>query len=44
MPEPVKLAEVIDEILKSLTAVNESLERMAEQDKAFTAELENLTK
>lgn len=44
MPEPVKVAEVIDDILKSLTAINESLARMAEEDKAFTAELEKLTK
>lgn len=44
MPEPVKLNDLIEDILKSLTEVNESLARMAEQDKAFTAELENLTK
>jgi hypothetical protein len=44
MSEPVKLSEVIEGILKNLTEVNESLARMAEQDKELTAELEKLTK
>ena len=44
MSEPVKLSEVVESILKSLTEVNESLARMAEQEKDFTAELEKLTK
>ena len=44
MPEPVKLAEVIEDILKSLTEMNASLDRMVEQEKAFTEELRDLTK
>jgi hypothetical protein len=44
MPEPVKLNALIEDILKSLTEVNESLVRMAEQDKAITEEVERLTK
>ena len=42
MPEPVKLAEVIEGILNSLTEMNASLDRMVEQEQAFTAELEKL--
>jgi len=44
MSEPVKLSEVMEEIIQSLKEVNESLARMAEQEKDFTAELEKLTK
>lgn len=44
MPEPVKLNALIEDILKSLTEVNESLARMAEQDKAITEEVERLIK
>jgi hypothetical protein len=44
MSEPVKLNDLIEDILKTLTEVNESLARMAEQDSEFTAELEKLTK
>lgn len=43
MPEPVKLAEVIEGILNSLTEINSSLDRMVEQDKALTAELREIT-
>jgi len=44
MPEPVQINALIEDILKSLTEVNESLARMAEQDKALAEEVERLTK
>lgn len=42
-PEPT-VDSLIADILKSFEEINASLGRMAEQDKAFTAELEKLTK
>lgn len=44
MPEPVQINALIEDILKSLTEVNESLARMAEQDKVLAEEVERLTK
>ena len=44
MSEPVQINALIEDILKSLTEVNESLARMAEQDKVLAEEVERLTK
>jgi len=42
MSEPKSLAEILDEMLKDFQELNASLDRMVEQEKAFTAELKEL--